>query len=118
MFSFKIKQNYGKFKFNSMHCLIISLNTHIHTFIYIHVYTCSQENHLESHITNNHWASLVAQMEKNLLAMQETWVWLLGREDLLAKRMAIHSSILAWKMPQTEKPGGLESMGLQRVIHD
>ena len=64
------------------------------------------------------WASLVAQMVKNLPAMQETWVRFLGWEDPSEKGMATHSSILAWRIPWTEKPGGLQSMGLQRVRHD
>ena len=50
--------------------------------------------------------------------MRETWVWSLGREDPLEKEMATHSSILAWKIPWTEEPGGLQSMGLQIVRHD
>ena len=50
--------------------------------------------------------------------MQETWVQFLGWEDALEKEMAIHSSILAWKIPWTEEPGGLQSMGSQRVGHD
>ena len=50
--------------------------------------------------------------------MQETQVRSLGGEDTLEKGMATHSSILAWEMPWTEEPGGLQSMGLQRVIHD
>ena len=50
--------------------------------------------------------------------MQETWVQFLGWEDPLEKEMAIHSSILAWKIPWTEEPGGLQSMGSQRVRHD
>ena len=57
-------------------------------------------------------------MVKRLPAMQETRVQSLGREDLLEKEMATHSSILAWKMPRTEKPGRIQSMGLQRVRHD
>ena len=64
------------------------------------------------------WASLVAQIVKNPPAMQETWVQSLGWEDLLEKRLATHSSILAWRIPWTEEPGGLQSMGLQRVGHD
>ena len=64
------------------------------------------------------WASLVVQSVKNLPAVQETWVQFLGREDPLEKEMATHSSILAWKIPWTEEPGGLQSMGLQRVGHD
>ena len=57
-------------------------------------------------------------MVKNLLAMQETWVQSQGWEDPLEKRMAGYSSILAWRIPWTEKPGGLQSMGSQRVRHD
>ena len=57
-------------------------------------------------------------MVKNLPAMQETWVWSLGWEDPLENRTAIHTSILAWRIPWTEEPGGLQSMGLQRVWHD
>ena len=64
------------------------------------------------------WASLAAQMVKNLPAMQETWVPSLGQEDPLKKRMAICSSILAWRIPWTEEPGGLQSMALQRASHD
>ena len=55
---------------------------------------------------------------KNLPAMQETQVQFLGQEDLLEKEMAIHSSILAWRIPWKEEPGRLHSMGLQRVRHD
>ena len=62
--------------------------------------------------------SLIAQSVKNLPALQETWVRFLGWEDLLEKEMAIHSSILAWKIPWTEEPGGLQSMGSPRVAHD
>ena len=64
------------------------------------------------------WVSLVAQMVKNLPAMQETWVQSLGWKDPLEKEMAIHSNILAWKIPWTEEPGRLPSMGLQRVRCD
>ena len=63
-------------------------------------------------------ASLVAQMVKNLPTMQETWVRSLGGEVPLEKGMAIHSSILAWRILWTEKPGKLQSMGSQRVGHD
>ena len=63
-------------------------------------------------------ASLVAQVVKNLPPMRETLVQSLGQEDPLEKGMATHSSILAWKIPWTEEPGGLQSMGLQRVGHD
>ena len=63
-------------------------------------------------------AQLVAQMVKNLPAMQETWVRSLGQEDLLEKKMTTHSSILAWRIPWTEEPGGIQSMGSQKVGHD
>ena len=63
-------------------------------------------------------ASLVAQMLKNLPAMQETQVLSLGQEDPLEKGISTHSSVLAWKIPWTEEPGGLQSTGLQRVRHD
>ena len=53
-----------------------------------------------------------------LSTMQETWVQSLGREDLLEKGMATHSSILTWRSPWPEEPGGLQAMGLQRVEQD
>ena len=64
------------------------------------------------------WASLVAQIVKNLPPKQETPVQSLGQEDPLEKGMANHSSILAWRIPWTEEPGRLQSMGLQRDGHD
>ena len=64
-------------------------------------------------VTFQSGASLIAQSVKNLPAMQETWVRSLGQEDPLEKEMATHSSILAWRIPGTEEPGGLQSMGLQ-----
>jgi len=78
---------------------------------------------------NNHWTARefpglnflrrsVIVMVKNLPAMQETWVRSLGWEDSLKKGMATHFSILAWRIPWTEDPGRLQSMGLQRVGHD
>ena len=65
--------------------------------------------------TNMLWASLVAQMVKNLHVMQETWVSSRAGEDLLKKEMATHSRIRAWEVPWTEELGGLQSMGSQRV---
>ena len=62
--------------------------------------------------------SLVAQTVKRLSTMQETWVQALGWEDPLEREMAIHSSTVAWKIPWTEEPGTLQSMGSQRVGHD
>ena len=60
----------------------------------------------------------VAQMVKNLPATQESWVRSLGQEDPLEKGMAIHSSTFAWRIPWTGEPGGLQSVGSQRVGHD
>ena len=60
----------------------------------------------------------MAQTVKRLPTMQETRVPSLGQEDLLKKEMAIHSSTIAWKIPWTEEPGRLQSMGSQRVGHD
>ena len=60
----------------------------------------------------------MAQMVRNLPAMWETQVQSQGQEDSLEKGMATHSSILAWRIPWTDKPGGLKSMGSQRVRHD
>ena len=62
--------------------------------------------------------SLVAQMVKNLPTMQETQVRSLDQEESLEKGLATHSSVLAWKIPRTEEPGGLQSMGLQKVGQD
>ena len=63
-------------------------------------------------------ASLVTQLVKNLPAMQETSVQFLDREDPREEETATHSSILAWRIPWTEEPGRLQSMGLQRVGQD
>ena len=65
----------------------------------------------------NWLGNLVAQV-KNLPAVQETQIQYLGQEDPLEKEMITHSSILAWRIPRTEKPGGLQPMGLQTVGHD
>ena len=64
------------------------------------------------------WTSLVAQVIKNLHAMQDIWVRSLDHEDPLEKEMATHSSILAWIIPRTEEPGSLQSMGSQRVRYN
>ena len=66
-----------------------------------------------------YWASLVAQLGKNSPATQETWVQSFVWDDPLEEEgMATHSSILAWRIPMDKEPGGLQSMGLQRVGHD
>ena len=64
------------------------------------------------------WAPPVVQMVENLPAMQETRVQSLGQEDSLEKEMATHSSILAWEIPWTKEPDGLQPMRLQKVGHD
>ena len=64
------------------------------------------------------WASPVTEMVKNPPVMQETGIWSLGWKDPLEKRLATHSSIFAWRIPWTEEPGRLESMGLQKVGHN
>ena len=73
--------------------------------------------HLHNHLVTC-TASLVAQMVKNLSEMHETWVRSLGREDTLENKTATHSSILAWRIPWTEEPGGLQATGSQRVRDD
>ena len=60
----------------------------------------------------------MAQTVKNLPAMKETWVRSLAQEDPLEKGVASHCSILSWRIPWTEEPGGLQSTGSQRVRHD
>ena len=64
------------------------------------------------------FVALLAQRLKRLPAVRETWVRSLGWEDSLEKETATHSSILAWRIPWTEEPGGLQSPGSQRVRHD
>ena len=64
------------------------------------------------------WGSLLAQLVRNLPAVRETWVLSLGWEDPLEKGMATHFRILPWRIPWTEEPGGLPSIGLQRVGHE
>ena len=70
------------------------------------------------HTVKETMASLVAQIVKNLPAMQETWVKSLDQGDLLEKEMATHSWIPAWRIPGTGEPGGLQSMGSHRVPHE
>ena len=69
-------------------------------------------------VSQSPWASLVAQMVKNLPVLQETQVQSLGWEDALEKEMATCFSTIGWRIPWTEEPGGLQSMGSQRVGHD
>ena len=69
-------------------------------------------------LCHHHTTSLVAQTVKHLPTMQETQVQSLGQEDILEKEMATRFSILAWKIPWTEQPGRLQSMGSQRAGYD
>ena len=78
----------------------------------------NNESKLESLTRLGCEQGLVAQMVKHLSTMRETRVRFLGQEDLLEKEMAIHSSTIAWKIPWTEEPGRLWSMGSQRVGQD
>ena len=77
-----------------------------------------QFNQKENEVIWHDFILVLAQMVERLPGMWETWVWFLGREDLLEKEMATHSSTLAWKIPWMEKPGRLQSMESQRVGHD
>ena len=71
-----------------------------------------------SSTTGGFRAPLVAQRVKNPPAVQETWLWSLSWEDPLEKGMATHSSILTWRIPWSEEPGGLQSVGFERVGHN
>ena len=88
-----------------------------HINLWMYIFSCLRWGWLTSTLQSC-GASLVAQTVKHLSAMQETWVWSLGWEDPLEKEMAVHSSILAWKIPWTLEPGRLPSMGSQRAGHD
>ena len=91
----------------------------IYIFFFPYVFGCISKEplpNLRSQVVMP--VSLVAQRLKRLPAMRETWVRSLGQEDPLEKEMATHSSILAWRIPWTEEPGGLQSTGSQRVGHD
>ena len=73
---------------------------------------------MDCRVNGVHKNSLVAQTVKRLPAKWETWVRSLGGEDHLEKEMATHFSTLSWKIQSTEEPGGLQSMGSQRIRHD
>ena len=87
------------------HEIFISISVSKPIYVCVYMYLCD-------------YASVVAQMVKDLSAMQETRVRSLGWKDPLEKEMAAHSSILAWKIPWTAEPGRLQTIGLQRVGHD
>ena len=101
---FFLHSAYGRRRFKILHALCLFMYSDFFPLIYILF----------------KWTFWVAQMVKNMPAMhqtQETWIWSLGREDPLVEEMVTHSSILAWRIPWTEEPGGLQSMGSQRVGH-
>ena len=95
----------------------LSLLLGVLIIITINFTSISLTNELENvyYNTLSFWTPLVVQMVKNLPAVWETWVSFLGWEDPLEKGMATHSSVLAWRIPWMEEPGGLHFMGLQRV---
>ena len=102
--------------------LLLSLNNKIYLNLMKRIKMKVYYNivHVSEYIENYEYffligASLVTQMVKNLPAMKETWVQSLGQENSLEKEMTTHSSILAWRIPWTEEPGGPQSMRLQRV---
>ena len=87
-------------------------------FLYCHIPRSLKIQNLNLGFLCASRTSLVAQVVKRLPTMRETWVQSLGWEDPLEKKMATHSSTLAWKVLWTEEPGRLQSMGSQRVGHD
>ena len=94
-------------------------------YIYTHTYICIKHICIYIYIhliyvfyTYVFWDFSSGSVAKNLLAKQEMWVRFLSWEDPLEKETATHSGILAWEIPWTEEPGGLQSMGSQRVGHD
>ena len=93
---------------------IFNFGTHKGTLAHTHTHTHTHTHSVLIFI----YIFLATQMVKNLPVMQETWVGSLGREVPLEKEGAIHFSIPAWRIPWTEKPEGLQSMGLQRLRHD
>ena len=106
MVSFPGMGKFEKEKEECLHNCVCGTYTHVHLYMYVctvHIYNCMYVCIFR--------ASLVAQLVKNLPAVQETGDGFLGQEDPLEKEMAIHSSILAWEIPWTEETGGLQSMG-------
>ena len=115
----------------NIHCIKVKArefqkNIYVYFIDYAKVFDCGSQHTVENSYRDGNtrppylplWTSLMAQMVKCLPTMQETWVQSLGWEDPLEKEMATHSSILAWKTPWTEEPGGLQSMGSHRVGHN
>ena len=97
--------------------IIRYINHFVHSLAYPNMFSKCKEA-MKCALNTIRDTLLVAQRLKRLPAMRETWVQSLSQEDPLEKKMATHSSILAWRIPWTEKPGGLQSTGSQRVGHD
>ena len=113
-----------KWGISSWHTVIIQLSTWWDFILEIYAICMDNIRNLYTFTWNLRFqnsiirASLVAQTIKNLPAMQETRIWSLVQEDPLEKGMATHSSILTWRIPWTEEPGRLQSVGLHRVGHN
>ena len=107
-YTLKLFRQHRVYTFSICHNVLLkhTLYTHTHT----HTHT--------SYILLLSSTTFVVQMIKRLPAMRETWVQSLGQEDPLEEGQATHSSIPAWKIPLTEEPGGLQTMGSQRVRHN
>ena len=108
----------GKYRLNFINLTpkVLLCEKCYHSFLKIKTLPINLDLNLISH--NYYWAFLVAQMVKNVPPMQETRAQPLGWEDILEKEMATHSSTLAWRIPWTQEPGKLRSMGSPKVGHD
>ena len=91
-------------------CVCVCIYIYVHYTVYIYIYI-----YIHTHTIQYIWASLVAQIAKNLPAVWKTWVQSLSQEDPLEKEMTTYFNILLWEIPWTEEPGRLLSMRLQRV---
>ena len=100
-------------------CVCVSVYVCVCRYLYVCVYLYDVYIYTQIYMyIHIYVAPLVTQMVKCLSTMWETWVRSLGKEDPPEKEMPIHSSTIAWKIPWTEEPGRLQSMGSQRVGHD
>ena len=101
-------------------CSLCSPPQFLHISITWHFDSCTlcRSNNNKQHLSGASTHFLVAQTVNHLSTMQETWVQSLGWEDPLEKKMAVHSSTIAWKIPWTEEPGRLQSMGSHKVGHN
>ena len=115
-----LKEYLGRKFWGKPRLSVSQTNTTLSFYMCLQIKNFEQQWNFELILTHyvSLWASLVAQNVKNLPAMRETWIWCLGWEDPLEKGTATHSNILAWGIPWTEEPGGLQPMGSQRVGHN